>query len=352
MSVPTPLPVTFLPLGAIIQSFMLGGRNLVLGFPQQWHYHSIKHPYFGETIGRIPNRLSDGKIHNLNGRDYDFAKNEGQTTTLHGGVEGWGKKIWDGPQVRYRNGREVIQFILRSPSGDEGFPGQVDARVWYGIERRLDGAADGRGNEEVILDIEYEVEMTGNESDIIETVCAMTNHSYWNLADAPTVAGTEVTFWTNLHLELDEKFIPTGVTTPLQGVEAGKPILFTETGPAIDQCFVLDTDIGSVPLDTRARPLRKCVSMYHAGTKTHLDVETTEPSFQFYSGDGIDVAEIPGGKGVEGAPEVPRRGPRSGIAVEPNRYVNAVNRPEWRSLVLLKRGQLWGCRNRFTVCRD
>ena len=84
--------IKFLPLGTIIQEFIIGGRNITLAFPRQEHYQPQSHPYFGETIGRIPNQVSGGRILNLNGRDYDLIKNERGQTTLHGGANGWGKE--------------------------------------------------------------------------------------------------------------------------------------------------------------------------------------------------------------------------------------------------------------------
>ncbi len=145
---------------------------------------------------------------------------------------------------------------------------------------------------------------------------------------------------------MDETYqIPSGVLSPFPGVEVGRPVLFTDKEPVIDDCFVLDTDLTKVPIDTRGRDLRPTVSLYHPVTRAHLTVETTEPSFQFYNGDGINVEAIP-------EAGVPARLPRSGIAIEPNRYVDAVNRPEWRSLVLLKKGELYGSKTRFTAWLD
>lgn len=123
---------------------------------------------------------------------------------------------------------------------------------------------------------------------------------------------------------------------------------FDTQGPVIDDAFVLDIDVASVPLDTRQRPMRHAVTLKHPGTRLQLEVTTTEPSFQFYTGDHIDVPQIITSSGQI----VPAMGPRSGIAIEPNRYVNAVNRPEWRSLVLLKKGEKWGSKSRFRVWRN
>jgi aldose 1-epimerase len=75
--------------------------------------------------------------------------------------------------------------------------------------------------------------------------------------------------------------------------------------------------------------------MSHPVTKLHLDVSSTEPAFQFYTGQYVDVAA---------AEDSPAKPPRAGICVEPQRYINAINVPEWRNMVVLKRGEIWGAR--------
>lgn len=90
-----------------------------------------------------------------------------------------------------------------------------------------------------------------------------------------------------------------------------------------------------MPIDTRASPLNKNVSAYHPGSGIHLEVLSTEPAFQFYTGKYIDVPEVAG---------VPARKARSGFCVEPSRYVNAANVDDWKSQMLLKKGEKYGCR--------
>jgi aldose 1-epimerase len=163
---------TILPLGALIHSFRIGPsqQNIVQNFPTADLYREYNEPYFGETIGRVANRISGAKIHRLNGRSYELAANNGPNS-LHGGVEGWGKKVWDGPDLVSRDGREVLRFRLLSGDGDEGFPGEVECQVWY-----AEGLETGQNGEEVsILEIEYEAELLG-EKGVEETVVNLTNH--------------------------------------------------------------------------------------------------------------------------------------------------------------------------------
>jgi aldose 1-epimerase len=163
---------SFLSLGAIIQAFMLPtGSNLVLNFPTPELYQEYNEPYFGETIGRVANRISGARIKDLNGRSYDLAANNGPNC-LHGGKVGWGKKLWSHPQEVMRSGSRATEFFFVSPDGDEGFPGKVAVKVWY-----TQGTEKTRGGENVnVLEIEYEAELVGNEEGITETVIGMTNH--------------------------------------------------------------------------------------------------------------------------------------------------------------------------------
>jgi aldose 1-epimerase len=176
----TDAPFSFLPLGAIIQSFIVGKTNLVQGFPKQEQYVSHNAPYFGETIGRVANRISDGKIDSLNGKSYSLAQNNGPNS-LHGGLEGWGKKIWKGPApVGIRKidglegqleGGESVKFTLRSDDGDQGYPGTVDVSVVYTAGTQKSES----GKEVKVLGIEYQVELVADE--VEETVVNVTNHS-------------------------------------------------------------------------------------------------------------------------------------------------------------------------------
>ena len=162
---------TFLPQGALIQEFSVADHNLVLSLPQAAHYATHNKAYLGETIGRTTNRIRGGQIPDLNGRTYQLATNDGpRPNCLHGGNEGWGKKIWDGPKKVNRKGKEGVQFTYLSKDGDEGYPGTVEAKVWY-----VAGMEDGPGERrETVLEVEYEVQLVGDECE--ETVVGVTNH--------------------------------------------------------------------------------------------------------------------------------------------------------------------------------
>ena len=163
---------SFLPTGALIQEFKVAGQNIVLGFPTVEPYKQA--PFFGETIGRVANRIKNGVIEKLNGKSYKLFQNNGPHS-LHGGQEGWGRKVFKGPLPIQRAGKEAVQFTYVSPDGEEGYPGTVELRVWYtAFEEQEDGV------NKTVLIMEYEVELTGDEVD--ETVVNVTNHRYEGLA--------------------------------------------------------------------------------------------------------------------------------------------------------------------------
>lgn len=161
---------TFLPLGAIIQKFEVNGINVVQGFPTAELYKQHNSPYFGETIGRIANRVAKGKINDLNGKSYQLPINNGPNS-LHGGNQGWGKHEFEGPSSVERNGKPATFFKYKSVDNEEGYPGTVEVRVWYVQEKE-----HVHGSEQEVLHIEYEAELIGDEVD--ETAINMTNHRY------------------------------------------------------------------------------------------------------------------------------------------------------------------------------
>ncbi|KAK5105454.1 hypothetical protein LTS08_001731 [Lithohypha guttulata] len=324
--------VKFIPQGAIIQEFIVAGHNIVLGFPTEKPYTYLNAPFFGETIGRVANRIKDGKISALNGREYQLAQNNGKNS-LHGGSVGWGKKIFSGPQLSNRNGKETVQFTYVSPDGEEGYPGTVKLRVWYSTtEQEEDGVR------KIVLDMEYEAELIGQECD--ETAINITNHSYFNLSDGPTIESTEVNLATTEYMLVDNEDCPTGTFGKWPGIQPDRPFVLGPQEPDIDHCFISDSNAQQIPVDTRDRPLSRLVSLSHPTTGLHLEIFSTEPAFQFYLGKYISVPASEHG---------PERTARSGLCVEPSRYINAVNHTDWRNMAILKQGQKYGSKTRYIV---
>jgi aldose 1-epimerase len=168
-----------------------------------------------------------------------------------------------------------------------------------------------------------------------------TKYSYFNLSDPSSIKDTQVTLSTNLHLPVSEDLVPLGTVLPYPDVEADKTFVLGAEEPDIDRCFIHKDDPEQIPIDTRGRELKLCAAFYHPHSRIHLEVLSTEPAYQFYTGKYIDVPEIslPGGTGV-----LPARVPRSAFCVEPGRYLNAVNVDSWRGMVTLKKGEKYGAK--------
>ncbi|KAI9847263.1 MAG: hypothetical protein M1837_002849 [Sclerophora amabilis] len=321
----------FVSTGAAIQEFSVAGHNIVLNFSNADFYLDRNDSYFGATIGRVANRVQGARINNLNGRSYQLAANN-NPNSIHGGTSGWGYRTWTGPTKEVRDGREALVYRYRSQHGEEGYPATVDVSVSYVETTQLE-----QGVEKTALIFEYEVSMAEEqEEDVQETVINVTNHSYFNLGDKPTIEGTQATLATNLYLPLDDTGIPTAGPTVHDTVVDNKSFTLGEREPNFDDCFVVNPSPANIPLDSRNSTLKTVASFYHPSTKLHLEVLTTEPAFQFYTGEYIDVPAIG---------DSPQRISRAGFCVEPSRYVNAANVENWRNMVVLKKGQVYGSRN-------
>ncbi|BDD63264.1 hypothetical protein MAP00_008178 [Monascus purpureus] len=121
------------------------------------------------------------------------------------------------------------------------------------------------------------------------------------------------------------------------------PFILHTTEPQLDDEAVVESDPSRIPLDTRAQPLKLLGRFDNPTSRLHLEVHSTEPEFQFYTGEYIDVPQ------VEGAPP---RGQCAGYCVKPGRYINAANKPAWRFMCLLKRGEVYGCKNVYKAWQE
>lgn len=344
-------------------------QDILLTFPDDKLFATHSHPHFGNTIGRTTNRIANGRIADLNGKDYNLSINEtvdGFQNSLHGGVKGWGKHDWDGPQSvihgswdegikNLEGGLEKmgVEYSHLSPDGDGGFPGAVMAWTYYYEGRGIHG--------EIVLEIEYKAKLVDDR--IESTVIGMTNHAYFNLNGPVKGASTREEEWnlsshtatliTSSYLVLDDSTpgIPAGKIDahPLVPRQANTPFSLTgkdgKTRP-IDDCFVLPEyadDQTTIPIDTRDQTLRTLATIRGEKSGIVLRVQSTEPAFQFYTGKHTDVKSYEGGKGY---------GNFSAFCLEPSRFVNAAGREEWRSQVLLKKGETFGARNRYWALKE
>ena len=298
--------------GAIVTEIKVPDRNgrvddVVLGFDNLEGYLA-GHPYFGATVGRVANRIARGEF-TLGGKTYTLAKNNGPNT-LHGGLKAFDKVVWDAEEVASALGPSV-RFSYVSPDGEEGFPGTLTTTVTYTVTA------------ENALKIDYTA--TTNQA----TPVNLTNHTYFNLAgpESGDILGHEVMIAADSYTPGDETLIPTGELAPVKGT----PLDFT-TPAAIgtrirqikadpvgyDHNYVLRSGGGDRP-ELAAR-------VHDPKTGRTMEVFTTEPGIQFYTGNFLD-GTIKGKEGV-----VYKQ--HQAFCLETQHFPDAVHHPGFPSIIL------------------
>lgn len=276
--------------------------DVVLGFDSLEKYKG-EHPYFGAIIGRYANRIAGGEF-TLNGNTYTLAKNNGKNH-LHGGINGFDKKVWDVLEVT-AEGETGIMLKYTSMEGEEGYPGILWATVTY----TLTGLNE--------LKIEYQAESS------LPTPVNLTHHSYFNLKGAGngSILGHVLMIDADRYTPVNEELIPTGelrdvASTPFdfrEFKEIGREIAQVEGG--YDHNFVLN-DPGS---------FRKVAEAKEPGTGRFMEVWTTEPGLQFYSGNFLD-GSITGKNGKAYHQHY-------GFCLETQHFPDSPNQPEFPDVIL------------------
>jgi aldose 1-epimerase len=238
-------------------------ENVVLGFDDLEQYKS-GHPFFGAITGRYANRIANGRFE-LNNEVYELATNDGENH-LHGGLEGFDKKLWD---AEVNEGENAVTFSYLSPDGEEGYPGSLDVKVTYTL------------TDENELKIDYHA--TTNKS----TVVNLTNHSYFNLSGDPSkgILDHLVTIYADRYTPVDEGLIPTGELRPVEGT----PFDFNEPEyvgsridsipPGYDHNFVLNNP---------GTGIRNIATVEHEESGRIMEVYTDLPGVQLYTGNFLD----------------------------------------------------------------
>ncbi|GEQ69681.1 hypothetical protein JCM33374_g3355 [Metschnikowia sp. JCM 33374] len=301
--------------GATIQSIKKKKHQYTQGFDTLDGYLQPENPYFGASIGRYANRIRDGKF-KLGEDAYEVTTNENKSVCLHGGDNGFDKQFFLGPVVKQaaKGGEVSMEFVYVDPHGHNGFPGNVVTYVKYTI-------GDGT------LGIEFQAELAPT-SDVAATAISLTNHAYFTLGEGPSIDGLVVKTFTNKALEVDEHKLATGKVVELDGNLINGHIL--ESSDAFDHCMVVEGHLWS--LDTRQRQLKRIFEVASPCYGHRIDFFSTEPAFQLYTGDGVTLAD---------------RGARCGLCIEPGRFIDAVQFPEWEKQVILKKGEVYGSRSRY-----
>lgn len=306
--------IKVLNYGGIIQSWLVPDKNgklgdVVLGFDSLDQY--IKQsPYFGALIGRFANRIAHGTF-TLNDSTYHLYLNDGPNS-LHGGEVGFDKKIWTVTPFT-TDSTEGLKLHYVSKNGEEGYPGDLDVNVTYTL------------NNENAFRIDYEA-MTDKP-----TILNLTNHSYFNLNDGKgTILNEKLMLNADTFLPVDSTSIPTGEIRSV----AGTPMDFrtpTEVGAHIaDNYRQLQLVHGGYDhnwiLNTKGNLSEVAASVYDPDNGRFLQIYTTQPGIQFYSGNFLDSTLH--GKDGNVYPK------HSTIVLETQHYPDSPNEPSFPSVVL------------------
>jgi aldose 1-epimerase len=288
-----------------------GGKatDIVLGYDTLDGYEKGT-SYFGATVGRYGNRIAGGKF-SLDGKTYTLPKNNGENT-LHGGIVGFNKRVWKAREIDSKEG-EALEMSYLSADGEEGFPGSLSAKVVFTLPTDRN---------------ELKIDYTATTDK--DTVLNLTNHSYFNLAGEGNgdILDHVLTLHAKEFTPVDKGLIPTG---ELRNV-AGTPMDFnsaTAIGKRINESYeqlVFGKGYDHNWVLTRAGSgLVIAAEAYDPKSGRKLEVLTTEPGVQFYSGNFLDGAK---GKGNKPYPQ------RAAFCLETQHFPDSPNHPNFPSTVL------------------
>jgi aldose 1-epimerase len=302
--------VRLMTYGGIVQSLKVPDRkgdwgDIVLGYDNLDGYLTNS-PYFGALIGRYGNRIGGARF-TLEGKTYTLATNDGPST-LHGGIKGFDKVVWKAVKANIGPQGPQLELNYLSKDGEEGFPGNLNVTAVYTLTD----------------DNELRVDFTATTDQ--PTVCNLTHHSYFNLAGQGNgdILGHLVYINADSFTPVDSNLIPTGEIKPVDGTpfDFRKPTAIgvrinsddqqIKFGPGYDHNWVINKSPGHLGL------------MARVGDPTSgrvMEVLSTEPGLQFYSGNFLDGTI----KGKGGA--VYQR--RNAFCMEPQHYPDSPNQPQF-----------------------
>jgi len=278
--------------------------DVVLGFDTLEGYIN-QTAYLGSTVGRYGNRIAKGKF-TLDGTEYTLATNNGPNH-LHGGLQGFDKKVWETQEAVATEDDAWVKMTYLSPDGEEGYPGNLKCTVTYTLTN-----ADE-------LRISYEAETDK------KTVLNLTNHSYWNLAGQGSgdILGHELMVNAEKFTLIDQELIPNGVIASVHDM----PLDFTrprtigsrlrQTASGFDHNYVLAGAAGEMKL---------CAQVRDPGSGRVMEIHTTEPGVQLYTGNFLDGSIA--GKGGATYDK------HAAFCLETQHYPDSPNKPQFPSVVL------------------
>jgi aldose 1-epimerase len=304
--------------GALLTELHLPDRNgesadVALGFDTLDGYLA-GHPYFGCTVGRVANRIANGKF-TLDGKEYTLATNIGPNH-LHGGEKGFDKKVWN--VIAEHAVPEGVSLSMKyvSPDGEEGYPGNLSATVTYSLtasQLRVDIWADTDA----------------------PTIVNLANHSYWNLAghDAGDILKHELVLNADNYTPTDETVIPTGEIASVKNT----PFDFRESKQIGRDIGQLPGDGGEDPggydinfvLNGEAGKMKLVARVSEPSTGRKMEVFTDVPGVQLYTGNYLDGSLSGKGSTIYNK--------HAGFCLETQHFPDAINKegtPGWQSVIL------------------
>jgi len=320
-----PIEARIMTYGGIVVSLKTPDRkgqsaDIVLGYDSLEDYLRDK-AFFGGIVGRYANRIAGGTF-TLDGKRYSLPKNDGDNS-LHGGTRGFDKVVWKGRQIA-----DGVELTYVSKNGEQGYPGTLTVTVRYTLR---DNA----------LRIEYSATTDA------ETIVNLTNHSYFNLAGQGKgdILGHQLKINASRFIPVDKALIPTGELAPVastpfdfrQATAIGQRINAEHEqlrfGRGYDHNWVLDSTGGT---------LAEAAWLYDPGSGRVLQVFTTKPGIQFYSGNFLD-GSITGKEGKV-------YGHRTGLCLETQHFPDSPNHANFPSTVL-RPGQRYHSATEFRFSR-
>jgi aldose 1-epimerase len=279
--------------------------NVVLGYDSLAGFLQTGNPYFGCLVGRYANRIANAKF-TLDGKEYTLAPNN-NGNTLHGGIKGFDKRIWKASDIN-TDSVSSIKFSYDSKDGEEGYPGNLHSEVVYTLTK---------DNE---LKIEYKA--TTDKA----TPVNLTNHCYFNLsagADS-TILDHELLLKADKYTPVDDKLIPTG---KIDDVKGGPMDFTTAKKIGRDLAQVTGGYDHNWVLSKSGNTLEMIGSLYNPASGRFMEVYTTEPGIQFYSGNFLDGTL----KHTRGGAKYIKH---AGLCLETQHFPDSPNQPAFPNTIL------------------
>jgi aldose 1-epimerase len=308
------MSVRILAYGALVQQLTVPGRagaaDVVLGYDGMDGYLAAPN-YFGASVGRYANRIANGRF-TLDGKIYQLAQNDGPNA-LHGGVQGFDKRLWEIADVSAGPGSASVTLTYRSADGEEGYPGNLAVSATYTL---------GEANE---LQIDYRA--TTDKT----TVVNLTNHSYFNLAGASSgvsILDSVLTIPADSYTPVDTTLIPTGEFRPVEESafdfrEATRIGDRIRAGNDEQLRFGRGYDHNWVVSREPANGLQLLARLEDPGSGRVMEVLSNQPGIQFYSGNFLD-GTVTGKAGT-----IYRQG--DALCLEPQVFPDTPNHPAFGS---------------------